>query len=187
MTTYAKARRDFEYLETIAELDDHYQTYIDARREDGKGVYAPMLYAPDATGEELALDIAVQGGSGALISFDRQEQLDRYDSEVLDRLFEVTVALAASPAEAPSASRERVGSSPADTCYAIIRHSESGAETAVNVYNLSGAPSSITVQTGLDEGTALVDLHSGTEVAVGADGAISLEMPGWGWLFLATQ
>lgn len=172
---------------TIDELDQHYQTYIDGRREQGNGVYAPMLYAPDATGEELALDIAVQGGSGAQISFDRQEQLDRYDSEVLDRIFEVTVALAASPAEAPSASRERLVSSPADSCYAIIRHSASGAETAVNVYNLSGAPSGITVETGLDEGTVLVDLHSGTEVAVGVDGVISLELPAWGWLFLATQ
>ena len=170
---------------SIDELDLHFQTYIDGRREAGKGVYAPMLYAPDASGEALALDIAVQGGSGAVISFDRQLQLDRYRPEVLDRLFEVTMALAASPAEAPSASRTRLASTPADTSYAIIRHSASSAETAVNVYNLSGVPSSITIETGLDDGTRLVDLRNGTEAAIVDEGAITVQMPASGWLFLA--
>ena len=172
---------------SIDELDLHYRTYIDARREQGKGVYAPMLYLPDALAELLALDVAVQSGSGAIVSFDRQLQLDRYRPEVLQRIFEVTRALAGSPAEAPAAARARLVSSPSDSSYAVIRRGRDDGATAVNVYNFSAAPSTVTVETGLDEGARLRDLHDGAETAVGAGGRITLELPAFGWLFLATS
>jgi hypothetical protein len=172
---------------SIDDLDRYYRTYIDGRREQGRGVYAPMIYLPDASADLMALDVAVQGGSGAIVSLDRQLQVDRYRPEVVQGVFDVTRALAASPAEAPAASRERVEASPRDTAYAIRRRSADGAKTAVNIYNLSSAQATVTVETGLSEGTRLVDLRGGAEIRTGVGGRMTVELPGYGWLFFATS
>jgi hypothetical protein len=57
----------------------------------------------------------------------------------------------------------------------------------VNIYNLSSAQATVTVETGLSEGTRLVDLRGGAEIRTGVGGRMTVELPGYGWLFFATS
>ena len=134
---------------------------------------------------ELALDIAVQGGSGALISFDQQLHLGALD-RVLDSPRSRGHARARrEPRRSAVGLAHRLAATPAETVYAILRNSADGERVAVNVYNLSDAASQITVDVSavLKDGSSLIDLRGGDEVVV-EGGVLTMDMDAWGWSFL---
>lgn len=171
---------------TVEQLDAHYRDVIDARRDVGRGSYAPMLYVSDFEPGRLAQDVAVQGGSGAIVAFDQQEHLGVLDKATLDSLEEVTQALAASPAEAPRASRDLLPTTSEGPAYAIVRVSADGERVAVNVYNLTGEPAQVAVDVTsvLADGAELTDLRDPSSTAEVSGQALTLDMDAWGWTFL---
>ena len=105
-------------------------------------------------------------------------------------MFDVTTALAASPAEAPGASRDRLPATPAATAYALRRTSADGSATAVNVFNFAGEPAEITVDlagSGVLPDQPTTDLRTGEPGPQIEDGSLTVTLPAHGWLFLAVE
>jgi len=170
---------------TLDDLDQHFATYVDERREQGRGTYSPLLYVFDFEPGRLALDVAVQGGSGSIVSIDEQIHSNQLPADQMAEVHEVTAALSSSPAEAPAASRERLSTDPETGAYAIRRVSADGTRTAVNVFNLTGTPLSVTVTVpGTSEGEEFRSLGEDGMTTATVNGQISVDLPAWGWVFL---
>ncbi|GHF13213.1 alpha-amylase family glycosyl hydrolase [Pseudolysinimonas yzui] len=171
---------------TLDELEAHYVSFLDHRRLLGRTSSAPATQS-DQPGALRAFNLAVQGGSGALISIDQQMLIDALPAPDVQALFDVTTALAASPAEAPGARRERVPASPAASGYALLRTSADGSASALNVFNFAATPTEITVDlTGSDvrPSQPTTDLRTGEPGPAIRDGSLTVTIPGHGWLFL---
>jgi hypothetical protein len=170
----------------LDDLEAHYVSFIDHRRLLGRTVSAPATQS-DQPASLRAFNLAVQGGSGALISVDQQILLDALPPADVQALFDVTTALAASPAEAPAASRERIPATPAAVAYALLRTSTDGSAHALNLFNFAATPTEITVDLTAsrvlpDHGTT--DLCSGKPGPKIQGGTLTVTLPGYGWLFL---
>ena len=171
---------------TLDELEAHSVSFIDHRRLLGRTVSAPATQS-DQPAALRAFNLAVHGGSGALISVDQQILIDALPAADVQALFDVTTALAASPAEAPAASRERLPASPTASAYAVLRTSTDGSTHALNLFNFAATPTEITVD--LAGSRVVADQHT-TDLLTGApgpeirDGVLTITLPGHGWLFL---
>jgi hypothetical protein len=171
---------------TLDELEAHYVSFIDHRRLLGRTSSAPATQS-DQPGALRAFNLAVQGGSGALISIDQQMLIDALPEPDVQALFDVTTALAASPAEAPGALRERLPAAPATSAYAVLRTSADGSATALNMFNFAATPTEITVDltgSGVRPSQSTTDLRTGEPGPEIRDGALKVTLPGHGWLFL---
>ena len=171
---------------TLDELEAHYVSFLDHRRLVGRTSSAPATQSHQAASLR-AFNLAVQGGSGALISIDQQILVDALPPADVQALFDVTTALAASPAEAPAASRERLPTSPSATGYALLRTSTDGAQHALNLFNFAATPAEITVdlagsRVAIDQYTT--DLLTGDAGPDISNGILTVTLPGHGWLFL---
>jgi hypothetical protein len=172
---------------TLDELEAHYVSFLDHRRLLGRTSSAPATQS-DQPGALRAFNLAVQAGSGALISIDQQMLVDALPPEDVQAMFDVTTALAASPAEAPGARRDRLPSTPAATAYALLRTSSDGSATAVNVFNFAGEPAEITVDlagSGVLPEQTTTDLRTGESGPQIEAGSLTVTLPAHGWLFLA--
>lgn len=171
---------------TLDELEAHYVSFLDHRRLLGRTSSAPATQS-DQPGALRAFNLAVQGGAGTLISIDQQMLIDALPAADVQSLFDVTSALAASPAEAPGALRERLPASPAASGYALLRTSVDGSATALNLFNFAATPAEITVDlagTGVRLSQPTTDLRTGEPGPAIRDGALTVTLPGHGWLFL---
>lgn len=171
---------------TLDELEAHYVSFLDHRRLLDRTSSAPATQS-DQPSALRAFNLAVQGGSGALISIDQQMLIDALPATDVQALFDVTTALAASPAEAPGASRERLPATLATSGYALLRTSADGSASAVNLFNFAATPTEITVDlTGsrVHPAQPTTDLRTGEPGPEIRDGALTVTLPAHGWLFL---
>lgn len=174
---------------TLDELEAHYVTFLDHRHLLGRTSSAPATQS-DQPSALRAFNIAVQGGCGAHVSLDQQILLDTLPGPEVDALFDVTTALASSPAESPGASRQRLIASPTSTAYAIMRTSADGSATAVNIFNFDGRPAEIAVDltgSGVDLDQTSTDLRTGEPGPTISGGSLTVTLPGYGWLFLGVR
>ncbi|QAY72384.1 hypothetical protein ET445_02565 [Agromyces protaetiae] len=173
---------------TVDSLEAHYESFIDHRRLLGRGTYAPAVYDMISLPDGLrALDLAVQGGNGAIVSMDQQGLLDVLSPEEVDAMDDVTEALHNSPAEAPSALRDRVPTQQDTRAYAVLRRSVKGPEAALNLFSYKNVASCITVNL---EGTGIAYPQRTTNLLTGEPGPwlrsahSTVSLPAYGWLYL---
>ena len=156
---------------TIDELDDHWATFVDTRRQYGGGAVASLLYGPSAAvpGPVRALDMALQaGGAGIEVYFSYQHHLRDMSADDQELFFDVLRALDRSPALAPGASRERLPTPEADTrAYAVLRRSMDGTRSALALFNLAAEEACVTVNLA---GSGVVVPQTTTDLATGERG-----------------
>lgn len=167
-------------------LEQHFQAYLDARREAGRGSKAFSIYAT-LSPSERALEAAVLAGNGAFMEIDYDEIYVRLDSESQRRYDEVFVALARSTAEAPGASRQRLPAGPSDRYYAVLRTSPAGGARALNVYNFTSRAGTVEVDlrgSGIMPGDVPLDLvtNQPADAVSGAEYQVSLPALGYALL-----
>jgi Alpha amylase, catalytic domain len=183
-----------ERRKTVADLEAHWQTYFDERRERNPdlGVNAWSLYVFDMSAEQRALDAAVQAGMGALYSIDVEEIYSRLTEAERTAYDDVFSALKRSPALAPGASRVQrpaaiCGGGSADQVYAVERTSADGTRTALNVYNFTDTPRCITIDL-TDSGIAVpqtpVDLSTERDGTPITSSSYDVQLPPFGYVFL---
>ena len=176
---------------TIDQLDDHWATFVDTRRQHGGGAVASLLYGPSAAipGPVRALDVALQaGGAGVEVYFSSQHHLPDISAEDQELFFDVLRALDRSPALAPGASRQRLPTPDADTrAYAVLRRSMDGTRSALALFNLAAEEACVTVNLA---GSGVVFPQATTDLATGEAGphidgeVVSIAMAPRAWRFL---
>ena len=176
---------------TIDQLDDHWATFVDTRRQHGGGAVASLLYGNDdaVPGPIRALDAAIQaGGAGVEYYFSYQHHLPDMSPGSQELFWNVLRSLERSPALAPGVSRARVPTASADgRDYAVVRTSMDGTATALLLFNLGDAPACISVNLA---GTGIIVPQQTTDLGTTAPGpeltdlVSSLRLPAHGYLFL---
>ena len=171
---------------SVDQLEDHFATYLDARRDVGRGAKAVSNYS-DMSATERAFEAAVLAGNGAIMEIDYNlvyEDLDPDQQQQYDAVF---VALARSVAEAPGASRKRVPSGSNDSTYAVVRVSTDGAARALNLYNFGNQPATLDVDlkgTGIVAGDIPIDLVTNEPAAAVTSGKYNVKLPALGYALL---
>jgi hypothetical protein len=176
---------------TVDQLEDHWATYVDTRRQHGGGAVASLLYGNDIAvpGAIRALDMAlVAGGAGLEAYFSYQHHLPTMSPEDQERFFDVLRALDRSSALAPGASRLRLPTPEAEPrSYAVLRRSMDGSRSALALFNLATEETCVTVDL---DGSGVVVPQSTIDLATGGRGpeidasVISIALPPRGWRFL---
>lgn len=176
---------------TVDQLEDHWATYVDTRRQHGGGAVASLLYGSAVTvpGPIRALDMALAGGAAGLeLYFSYQHHLPDLSAEDQERFFDVLRALDASPALAPGASRERLPTPVEDPrTYAVLRRSMDGSRAALAVFNLAPEAACVTVElagSGITVPQTTTDLAAGTPGPTLGASVVSFPLPARGWQFL---
>jgi hypothetical protein len=172
---------------SVADLEAHFVKFLDARRAKGHGAKAVSNYS-DMPPAERAFEAAMLAGNGAIMEIDYDEVyklLEPAAQAPYDRVF---VALARSAAEAPGASRKRLSTGTHTSAFAVFRESVDGEARALNVYNLSKQPATVTVDlsgTELATGDVPVDLTTNEAAAAVTSNQYSVSLPALGYAFLA--
>lgn len=183
----------------VDDLEAQYATYLDPRRANGQGVNSWSLYDYDLTGDQRALDAAVQAGMGSLYSIDHELIYTQLSASEKQKYNDVFRALTRSTALAPEASRTQ---RPAEECsgqgqaskqlYAIERTSTDGSETVLNIYNFRDTPVCVTVDLSNSDivvPQTPVDLSTQQDGAPITSTSYDVQLPAYGYRFLdvATQ
>jgi hypothetical protein len=179
---------------TVDQLDDHWATYVDTRRQQGRGALASLLYGDDdaVPGPIRALDAALQaGGAGSEYYFSYQHHLPDMSDESEERFWDVLRVLDRSPALSPGASRTRVPSASVDDRdYAVVRRSIDGTATVLALYNLGASEACIAVNlagTGITVPQRPIDLATGEPGPELAALESYVRLPAYGYLFLDVE
>lgn len=174
---------------SVDELEEHFERYIDRRRDRGLGVKSVSTYR-ELSATERALEAAVLAGNGSLLEIDYEEVYSLLDPSAQQAYGTVLRALARSSAEAPFAARTRLptGSSPSQ--YAVLRTSISQEQRALNVYNFAREPAIVRVDlsnSGLEIGDVprnLVTEEAALEITERNLNGYPIELPSLGYAFL---
>jgi Alpha amylase, catalytic domain len=176
---------------TLDQLDDHWATFVDTRRQRGGGAVASLLYGHDdaVPGPIRALDAAIQaGGAGVEYYFSYQHHLPDMSPASQELFWDVLRALERSPALAPGASRARVPSASAGgRDYAVVRSSMDGTATALLLFNLGEHATCISVNvagSGITVPQQTTDLVTGEPGPELTDVVSSIHLPAYAYLFL---
>lgn len=176
---------------TVDQLEDHWATYVDTRRQHGGGAVASLVYGNDESipGPIRALDAAVQaGGAGIEYYFSYQHHLPDMSSESQELFWDVLRTINRSPALAPGASRERLPSQSGDDRHdAVLRRSMDGTTTALALFNYGDTEKCVSVNLG---GSGVTVPQQTTNIATGQPGPwlretiSTVRLPAYGYLFL---
>ncbi len=179
---------------TVDQLDDHYATWMDSRRLNGRGGWGGTVFDFDPQsmpGKLRALDAAVQAGGAGMMYFNHQQTLNQHLSAQDERLYyDVFRALDRSPALAPGASRERLTTQDDSYAYALLRRSMDGKKTALALYNFSEQAKCITVNlagTGVKVPQRAKDLTAKSRGPWIRSQQATFSLPGWGYAFLEVK
>jgi hypothetical protein len=179
---------------TVAQLEDHWATFVDPRRQHGGGGVASLLYGTDdaVPGPMRALDAAIQaGGTGVEYYLSYQHHLPDMSPESQELLWDVLRTIGRSPALAPGASRERVPSaSAAGRSHAVVRRSMDGSATALGVFNLDDTPQCIAIDlrgTGIRVPQTPIDLATGQAGPELTSERTTILLSAYGYLFLDVE
>ncbi|GAA1996144.1 hypothetical protein GCM10009739_01390 [Microbacterium ulmi] len=179
---------------TIDQLDDHYATWLDPRRMNGRGAWGTTVFDFDQTSMPpalRALDAAVQAGGAGMTYFNHQQTLNQYLPAADEKAFyDVFRAIDRSPALAPGASRERLVTQTDPKAYALLKRSMDGRTAALALYNFSSQPMCITVDLA---GTGVSLSQRTTDLGANAPGPwirgeeTTFSLPGYGYRFLDVE
>lgn len=172
---------------SIDTLERHFKRYLDGRRRQGKGAKSVSTYTL-ADPRKRALEAALLTGNGAYVEIDYDEVYSKLDRSAQARYDAVFRALARTSSEAPGAARKRlpvIGGR--GRHYAVLRVSPTGKQRAINIYNLSNEPATVSVQlagSGIAEGAVPVDLLTGDQGPPVAGRRYTVALPPYGFTFL---
>jgi hypothetical protein len=167
------------------ELEAHFRTYLDARRERGRGSKSVSTEA-DLTVEQRAFEAALLAGNGAHFEIAIQGPYGQLNSAQRATYDAVFAGLARSPAEAPIADRVRLHTNNDNDFYAVLRVSADGTERAVNVYNRTTRSAHITVNlrsAGIADGSTTTELITNAPAGAARGGSFEVDLPGPGYGF----
>jgi Alpha amylase, catalytic domain len=180
---------------TVSQLEDHYVTWADSRRQNGRGTVVHSSFNGEdgnhsqMPGDLRALDWAVHAGAAGSLAISHYQSLHSTLPPDHDPLIhDVFRAMEKSTALAPGASRERIPTQgDLKGPYAVLRRSMDGSETALTVFNLSTSERCVTVNLA---GSGVTVPQRPTDLATGEPGQwlraeeTTFKLGPRGWLFL---
>ncbi|MFF1876691.1 OmpL47-type beta-barrel domain-containing protein [Leifsonia sp. NPDC058230] len=176
---------------SVDQLDDFYSTWVDSRRQNGRGGWGTSVFDFDEQtmpGDLRALDAAVQAGGAGLLIFNHQQTLNANLSADDERKFyDVFRTIDRSSALAPGASRVRIPTQDDSKLWAVLRQSTDKSKSALALFNFHDQEQCVTVNLG---GSGITVPQRTTDLADGEPGPwlrtdeTTFRLPAYGYAFL---